>query len=258
MRISVIIVTYNNTDALRIVLDSILQQKKMPHEIIIADDGSSNETALLIETFNPTFPVTLKHVWHEDIGFRVAKIRNEAIKTATGDYLIFSDGDLFFHPYFIHDYLVKAKKGHAQIGSRVFLKKEFATTIESEKPKISFISPHIERNRINAIRLPAINKLFRDLAFSKRLRGGLLGVWKEDLLQINGWNEDFFGWGKEDTELVARLSFSGVTIRKIKFAGITYHLWHSVLSRTKVIENDNILNKTIYKKESWCKNGIRK
>ena len=154
-----------------------------------------------------------------------------------------------------------AKKRYAQIGSRVFLKQVVSEKIMNtsfERKNLSFMNSCIEKNRQNAIRFPIINKLFRDLHFSKKLRGGLLGVWKYDLLAINGWNEDFVGWGKEDTELVARLAFSGIQLRKIKFAGITYHLSHPILSREKIEANEDILHATIKNKKKWCENGIQK
>ncbi|MFW5755209.1 MAG: glycosyltransferase, partial [Tangfeifania sp.] len=76
MKISLIIVTYNRPKALEVILKSILIQTEIPHEVIIADDGSGPETAKLIAKYRNVFPCKLKHVWQEDNGFRAAKIRN--------------------------------------------------------------------------------------------------------------------------------------------------------------------------------------
>ena len=89
------------------------------------------------------------------------------------------------------------------------------------------------------------------------MRGGLLGVWKEDLLAVNGWNEEFTGWGMEDTELVTRLFNSGVTIRKLKFAGITWHLWHPVSDRKFLEINRELLENTIRNRLKWCEIGLK-
>ena len=85
-----------------------------------------------------------------------------------------------------------------------------------------------------------------------------MGVWIEDLLSVNGWNEEFTGWGLEDTELVTRLFYSGITVRKLKFAALTYHLWHPVSDRHFLEKNREILENTIRKRLKFCENGILK
>ncbi|MEN8116197.1 MAG: glycosyltransferase family 2 protein [Bacteroidota bacterium] len=261
MKISAIIVTYNKPDTLEVILASILNQKLIPDEVIIANDGSGQETADLISRFKKNFPVKLKHVWQEDKGFRAATIRNKAINESTGDCLIFSDGDLIFHPCFFYDFKKNLQEGVALIGSRVFLNNNYSEKILTNKKnqgRISFLSSGIEKNRLNSIRLPMFSKLFRQKDFSRKLRGGLLAVWKQDIIKINGWNEDFTGWGMEDTELLARLFHSGIKFRKMKVAGITYHLWHPILNRSKVKINDAMLTDCINKRLDWCNNGLVK
>lgn len=260
MKITAIIVTYNRPDALEVILNSILRQSEFPHEVIIADDGSGEETAQLILKYEKSFPCKLKHVWQEDKGFRAAKIRNKAIKESTGDYLFFSDGDLFFHFRYFHDLRRNIKPGLALIGSRVFLKEEASKEIlQVRNPEnVSFISSKIEKNRLNGVRIPAISKLFPTKQFSENLRGGLLCVSKKDVVEVNGWNEDFTGWGKEDTEIVARLWFNGVKLKKLKFSGITYHLWHPHLSRQQITKNEELLSECIENKSVWCSNGLFK
>ncbi|RIH63589.1 glycosyltransferase [Mariniphaga sediminis] len=259
MKVSLIIVTYNRPAALAIILKSVVNQSVYPDEIIIADDGSTKETQQLIESFQQKFPVPLLQVWHEDKGFRAAAIRNKAVKKSSGEYLIFSDGDLFFHPRFIEDFRRNIRKGEALIGSRVFLSESATkrrTRTKKKRFAVPFFSPEIENNRLNAVRLPFLNTLLKPLHFSSNLRGGLLGTWKKDVMAVNGWNEDFSGWGLEDTELVARLFNGGVTFRKIKFQAITYHLWHRVQSREQVLINQQLLEKTITGKFIKCKNGL--
>ncbi|MBW6536003.1 MAG: glycosyltransferase family 2 protein [Mariniphaga sp.] len=259
MKISLIIVTYNRPEALSLILKSIEKQKVLPNEVVIADDGSGKETQELIHKFRKKFPVPLLHVWHEDKGFRAAAIRNSAIKTSSCDYLIFSDGDLFFHPCFIRDFKTSTKPGEALIGSRVFLKHSATVKrISSQncKPVFPLTFSEIETNRLNAVRFPLINKFFKPLNYSSKLRGGLLGVWRKDILAVNGWNEEFTGWGLEDTELVARLFNNGTIFRKIKFQAITYHLWHEIQSREQFSDNQKLLDKTVQKKLSWCKKGL--
>ncbi|SHF97368.1 Glycosyltransferase involved in cell wall bisynthesis [Mariniphaga anaerophila] len=261
MKTSLIIVTYNRPGALSLILKSIERQTVLPTEVIIADDGSTDDTLQIINTFQKKFPVPLLHVWHEDKGFRAAAIRNSAIKSSSGDYLIFSDGDLFFHKNFIRDFKTHARKNEALIGSRVFLKKTATDSrIANQRANAVFplLSEEIETNRLNSLRFPLINKFLKPLKYSSRLRGGLLGVWKKDILAVNGWNEDFQGWGMEDTELVARLFNQGLIFKKIKFQAITYHLWHKIESREKVSTNQLLLEKTVTEKLKWCSYGLKK
>lgn len=259
MKISLIIVTYNRPGALSLILKSIEKQIILPDEVIIADDGSGSETRELMQKFQKNFPIHVLHVWHEDKGFRAAAIRNKAIKASSGDYLIFSDGDLFFHPCFIHDFKKNAKNGEALIGSRTFLTHAASIKRISEqncKPAFPLLSAEIETNRLNAVRFPLINMFFKPLKYSLKLRGGLLGVWRKDILAVNGWNEEFSGWGLEDTELVARLFNNGVILKKIKFQAVTYHLWHEIQSREKVSGNQKLLDRAVTEKLCWCGKGL--
>ena len=102
-RTSLIISTYNWPEALQLCLKSVLRQKLMPGEIIIADDGSDARTKSVVDQFKDIAAVPVKHVWHSDEGFRLAAIRNKAIAAANGDYIIQIDGDMILHPYFIKD-----------------------------------------------------------------------------------------------------------------------------------------------------------
>ena len=91
--ISVIVATYNRPNALDAVLRSLSRQDDQNFEVIVADDGSRSDTAAVVETWNDRQPPRVIHVWHPDDGFRLAEIRNRAIRAAAGDYCIFLDGD---------------------------------------------------------------------------------------------------------------------------------------------------------------------
>ncbi len=259
MRITLIILTYNRPDALAIVLQSIEKQSELPFEVIIADDGSADETRQLIKKMSAGFPVPVLHVWHPDEGYRIAKIRNGAIKISQGEYFIFSDGDLVLHPRFIEDFRKSAKAGEALVGSRVFLNSEISNRIlRTGNAALGnpFFTSAFEKNRMNAFRIPILSSLFQPKKYSVKLRGGLLGVWKYDLIEVNGWNEDFEGWGLEDSELLVRLHHNGVVFRKMKFRAITYHLWHETEKRERLSANRELLENSIRNGIKKCKNGL--
>ena len=122
MKISLIVSTYNWPEALHLCLKSIMIQTRMPDEVIIADDGSKDETKTLIEHMQENFPCKLKHAWIPDEGFRLASSRNNAIRThCTGDYIIFIDQDIILDKKFVEDHERLATKGCFVIGGRTKL-----------------------------------------------------------------------------------------------------------------------------------------
>ncbi|MCS6896358.1 MAG: glycosyltransferase, partial [Nitrospira sp.] len=93
MKTAVIVPTYNRPDALELVLHGYALQDDLDFEITIADDGSTEDTRILIERLREQMPFQIRHVWQEDKGFRLAAIRNRAVAVTQADYIIFTDGD---------------------------------------------------------------------------------------------------------------------------------------------------------------------
>lgn len=93
MKVSVIFTTYNSPDWLRKVLIGFFQQTYQEFEIVIADDGSRDDTRQLIDSMRKHSPVPIQHIWQEDDGFQKCRIMNKALLAAKGDYVIFTDGD---------------------------------------------------------------------------------------------------------------------------------------------------------------------
>ena len=112
MKVSLIISTYNSPGMLRLCLMSVAKQIIMPDEVIIADDGSTEETKELIEEFTNILPCNVKHAWQEDRGFRLAESRNNALRMCEGDYVVFVDGDIIMERHFIKDHKKLAEKGY--------------------------------------------------------------------------------------------------------------------------------------------------
>ena len=125
MLISVIITTYNSPDFLKKCLNSFLKQKDKNFEIVIADDGSTEDTKRTIENFKDSF-FKVSHAWHEDMGFRAAKIRNEAVKLTSGEFLVFIDGDCIVFDDFIMNHRSLSEKGYFSRGNRSMLSLEFS------------------------------------------------------------------------------------------------------------------------------------
>ena len=105
MKVTILVSTYNWPAALELSLRSMFSQTVLPDEIVIADDGSTAETAELINRLKQETNIPIKHVWHEDKGFRKTIVLNQAIAQATGDYILQVDGDVILSPYFVQDHL---------------------------------------------------------------------------------------------------------------------------------------------------------
>jgi glycosyltransferase involved in cell wall biosynthesis len=259
LKTSLIITTYNRKDALELVLLSVLKQSTLPNEVIIADDGSREDTREMINSYKATFPVPLIHCWQEDNGFRVSAIRNKAIAKAAYEYIIMIDGDIVLHPDFIDDHKRHAWRGRYLQGSRVLLYKDKTEQVLRDSSiNIGFVSTGIGNN-LNTIKSPLLSEFFSYYRGGHmNVRAANLSCWKEDILQANGFNEDFVGWGREDSELAVRMANLGIKRRHVKFAAFGYHLYHPESSREQLPANDQILLDTIQKNLKRCDNGIFK
>ncbi len=264
MNCSLIICTYNWPEALSLVLSSVVNQSIMPNEIIIADDGSSESTAILLGEISDQISVPVIHSWQEDLGCRIPHSRNRAIAKSKFDYIIMIDGDTVLHQDFIKDHKRFAKKGIYLQGSRALLQKQFTMSVFKKNlfSKPSYFSNHA-KNKINLIRLPYISVLisfFRSKNI-KRIRGCNFSIFKKDILKVNGFNEEITTWGREDSEFVQRLFNAGIYKQQLKFSGIQYHLFHNervLNSQESAAANNDYLENTINKHLVWCNLGINR
>lgn len=233
----------------------------MPDEVIIADDGSGNETRELIENFQKNFPCPLIHVWHEDDGFRLAAIRNKAIAVCKSDYFIQIDGDCVLSPRFVEDHLSIAEEGWFTCGGRVIVNQVYSANALKTGWKTPCVLATAISNKANLLHIPTLSKLLaRRIKKSKRFaaRGCNMAFWTKDILAVNGYNESISGWGREDSELEVRLMKSGKHRQILKFAGTIFHLFHNEADRSQDQRNIEILNRALASPEFWTPHGIVK
>ncbi len=255
---SILISTYNWPGALELCLLSILKQTVLPNEIIIADDGSTNETKNLIDSFRQKTSTPIKHIWHKDDGFRKTIITNEAVRNSNYPYIIQTDGDIIMHKKFIEEHLQNASEGFFIRGSRILLTEAVTKKyLQTKNIKVSFFSKGVQ-NRLNALHSAVLSKII--LVFSKKTNSGNvigcnISFYKKDFIKVNGYNNDITGWGREDGELAARFINSGILKKQVKNLAIAYHLFHRHFSRSRDEINITILNKVINEKIITCANG---
>ncbi|MDO6580722.1 glycosyltransferase family 2 protein [Photobacterium sp. 2_MG-2023] len=258
MKVALIITTYNWKEALQAVLDSVKRQSELPDEVIIADDGSRADTAELIQSYQAQFPCPLIHSWQPDDGFQLAMSRNRAMAKSQADYIIMIDGDIVMSPDFIRSHKQAAKLGYFVQGGRVLANNDISQQIMHQQVVPNLFSPGI-KNRHNCISSAWLSKLCSyERNNDASTRGCNMAFWRADLIEVNGFNEDFVGWGREDSEFVHRMLNSSKKRLYLKFAGVGYHLYHDESSRASLAKNDEILENTVRQKLTRCENGIDK
>ena len=245
--ISVIVTSYNREDALDAVLRSLAGQVDRDFEVVVADDGSGPGTAELVNSWKARFGRRLEHVWHVDRGFRAAEIRNRAILAAHGAYCVFLDGDCIVRPDFVGTHRRLAERGWFVTGNRVLLSPELTTSVLRDKQTPEAWSAArwlAERSRGGVNRLSAL--FYLPLGFLRRIRQRAwrgarscnLAIWRSDLDRVDGFDANYSGWGKEDSDIIVRLLHAGVRRKDGAFATGVIHLWHAEADRAQLAENE--------------------
>jgi len=259
--IAVIISTYNNPDFLHLVLQGYARQSAQDFSIYIADDGSSDKTRCLIERISKDYPVPIQHIWHEDQGFRKARIHNIALQRVKEPYVILTDGDCIPLTNMIAVHRKLAHTKNMISGSRILLSKSWTKHLSNTKklPKKSLLSwlRHKAHGNINRL-LPLITPTYLSAANQKLsgIHGCHVSCYTEDLLQINGFDESFEGWGREDSDLIARLLHRGLQRRNMRGTPVL-HLWHKENPRDQLETNNTLLQACLNEKRQQAIKGIQ-
>ncbi len=265
--VSVIVTTYNRSSYLRLSLASIEMQTVRPHEVIIADDGSDPEHVQVIEELIARSPLRVVHVRQKHDGFRAAASRNNAVRHATGDYLFFTDGDAVLFPDVLAQHMAVA-------GPRCWVSGYGLRLTPGETARVT--EELIRARRLEALWPgagdPRSQSLAADAAkFRRRMRR--MWLWRTErrmrrfrlitmqasmpralFEEVNGFDEDFLGWGDEDLDLGLRLQIAGARACTVLDTSRILHLYHEALSR-------DTGNRALYERarrgQSVCVRGLR-
>ena len=263
--ISVIVTTYRREDALAAVLRSLAGQTDPDFEVLVADDGSGPATSALVDAWKGRLGHQLVHVWHEDRGFRAAEIRNRAILAANGDYCIFLDGDCIARPDFVAVHRRLAEPGWFVTGNRILLSPSLTARVLQDglAPESWHFGRWLaERWRGEVNRLSAF--LHLPLGPLRRLRQRAwrgarscnFAMWRSDLVRVDGFDADYSGWGKEDSDIIVRLLHAGVRRKDGVFATGVLHLWHSEADRSALPANERKLSNILATNRSQARRGL--
>jgi hypothetical protein len=167
------------------------------------------------------------------------------------------DGDMVLHPKFIEDHISHAESGYFVQGTRVLLTQSATQdALVKMKTNFSFLSSGIQ-NRKNAIHSNFLSRLFsKKKNYLRGIKTCNMAFFKQDCININGFNNDFEGWGREDSEFVVRLLNSGIHRKNLRFNALQFHLWHNENTRASLQQNDILLQNAIDNNVNWCDNGI--
>ena len=246
--ISVVVTTYNRSDALLYVLSGLATQTDRNFEVIVADDGSSPDHQQAVMSSAQAQQLHLTHVWHPDVGFTASKARNRGVASSKGAYIVFLDGDCVPDVDFIAQHRRLAQSNCLVNGSRVLLSPTFTSEVlrglsnTSQNANISlsgrswtyWLQKRLQGdiNKLtHLLRLPNSAYRLQSRFTWKGIRSCNMGLHRQDFERVDGFDESFEGWGHEDADFVLRLHHAGVQRKNGFGATEVYHLWHQEAQR---------------------------
>lgn len=267
---SIILATYQWPQALSLVLSGLLTQSEKSFEVMIADDGSDESTKAVIQEYAARAFFPIKHFWQENRGFRKSRILNQAIKEARGETLIFLDGDCVPHKGFVAQHIALQDGAHYVAGRRVDLSREFTESLSPQAIEKGILNGHPAGlfrlwldslrkkgskpfHRAYMVKHPWIRKAF-GMEKVADLKGCNFSALRKDILAIDGFDESYEGYGREDTDVEIRLQNLGRKIRSGKNLCLQFHLWHQSRAFTPV--NEDLLADVRNSKRFKAKRGM--
>lgn len=270
MKFSVIVTTYNSAEWLEKVIWGYMHQRFRNFELLIADDGSTSETADLIHSMERHVSFDIRHIWHEDAGFNKCKILNMAILSASADYIVFSDGDCVPRNDFLQTHYANMRPGWFLSGGVVRLPMTLSKGINRDDIALGsafdkdWLHSHgLRRSPFKDLKLLRNKRVAAVLNHvsptSATWNGGNSSAWKKDILSVNGFDESMH-YGAEDREFGERLINRHVFGLQVRYSAVCIHLDHT---RDYMNEEDLKRNKEKYQhtrstKSRWTSCGIIK
>lgn len=266
---SIIISTYNSPKWLEKVLIGYNNQSYQFFEIVIADDGSGQETLDLIASIKSKVFYPIVHVWHEDNGFQKSQILNKAIQKCSTPYIIMSDGDCIPRQDFVACHVKHREEGFFLSGGYFMLPMSISKLISNEDIKtgrcfdLKWLKHQGLKRTFKNFKLTATGFLSWVLntftPTNASWNGHNASGWKKDIVSVNGFDERM-QYGGQDRELGERLFNYGIKSKQLRYSAICVHLDHPRGYKTKASIDRNLEIRRIVKSEKrvWTASGIVK
>jgi glycosyltransferase involved in cell wall biosynthesis len=229
--IALLISSYQRPAHLRRALLSIALQQGVtcPIEVVVTDDGSTDETPEVVRRFAQSVNFPVQFTTHPHAAFQLARCRNEGVAASTAPYILFLDGDCILPPDHIAIHLARRRPGIVMAGDCARLDEPTSARVSEaaiHSGEFTHWASPEEIKRLKRLMRRATRHRFRWRPRKPDLTGNNVGVWRTDYERVNGYDENFVGWGAEDDDLGRRLRRAGVRVRSILHWTYTYHLWH--------------------------------
>lgn len=266
--VSLIIAVYNKPENLKLILAACNRQTFRDFEVIIADDGSGSSIADVVRDALQRYKFPIKHLWHEDKGWRKNIMLNKALRASGSDYLVFIDGDCIPHGRFLEDHFSEREKRNVLCGRRAEMSERW-----SKRLTFGFIESGAYEHIGSAEWLDGITGKAANIEEGLRFEGkflrnvfhrkvcGILGsnfsIYKKDLESINGFDELYNGPGRgEDTDIQFRLELIGVGCKSLRHKGIQFHIYHTLTTQSQICSQyfEEVRRKGVF----WCEHGLVK
>ena len=271
MKLSVITTIYNRPEHLRLLTVALRAQTRVPDELIVADDGSDAATVAALARFLPACGIPAQVVRQEKDGYRLAAARNLAIRAATGDYLLFLDCDIVPLPDAVAVHERLAERRRLLCGHRALLDETATQALFAALPAPAAADWEVAWSVADQTELEEAARLFAHHAALRRwhlarahkpkLIGCHFSLFREDAERVNGFDENFVGWGYEDDDFARRLYKAGVEPLSVIRAARALHLWHPSLAPQALARHRDRPNRAYFRR--WrvpvrCANGLQK
>jgi glycosyltransferase involved in cell wall biosynthesis len=229
--LSLVVNTFQKPRHLALVLESIALQEGAQgcFEVIVSDDGSTDETAAIVDSFAASSGFPVRFISQPHDGFRLAAVRNRGARIAAGDYLLFLDGDCILPRDHLAAYLARRRPGVSHLGYCARLSERVSAPLVPgglAAADLGAMVPKEERRRLARRHRKAWWHTALWHPSKPRLAGGNFGVWRRDFEMVNGFDERFVGWGQEDDDLGLRLRAAGIQLVSIVGHTFSLHVWH--------------------------------
>lgn len=265
LRLSVVVTTYENPRALALVLAGLFRQSVRPFEILVADDGSGPETAALVAELAAQSPVPVRHIWHEDAGFRKCTIINKAIGAASGDYLVFFDGDCIAGRDCLAVHRAAAGPNRYLAGGKIPLTGRLADRLAVADVRDGLLDSvgtwwlaAGKLRRLAISRVPPLGEWMNGrVPREPSWRGENSSAFAEHLRAVGGFDERFT-YGFEDADLGHRLQALGIHGRSVRYTAPVFHLEHP---RPYARPEELAANRALYaenraRRATWTPHGL--
>jgi glycosyltransferase involved in cell wall biosynthesis len=232
-------------------------------ELVVTDDGSEDETAQVVEAFARTVDFPVRMTTHRHHGFHLSRCRNEGVAASEAPYLLFTDGDCILPPDHVAKHLRHRRRGRVIAGDCYRLDRADSARVTAAAIRSGAYRNWVGfREQMRIARKAACAKLYHLLRHPTRprLTGCNIAVWRDDFLRVNGFDENYLGWGLEDQDFRLRLSRLGLRFKSILGSTAAYHLWHP-LHPTFARNSEGTTNLRYYQRAlvpTCCENGFVK